>query len=822
MPVSFLTEDQRQNYGRYVGAPSAQDLARYFHLDDTDHALIAQKRGVHNKLRFAVQLGTVRYLGTFLEAPVEVPEQVLQSMAKQLHVEPVSSEMLWSTINARRGRQQAEEIRKTLGYGELTDPTVAFRLSRWLFALCWTGTDRPSLLFDRATSWLTTHKVLLPGCSVLERYISRLRDRVEERVWTMLTKGITPVHQRRLEDLLAVPAGSRASRLETLRTGPVMVSRPALIRALKRLGDVRDLGIRLPAASRVPATRVSALARFATVSKVTAIRRLPRTRRIATLVAFVQCLEATAQDDALEILEVFLRDLFSGALQADKKARQRSLRDLDRAAATLVKACRMVVDLALPDAELRSRLFKKVTRPELEAAIEKTSELIRPIDNVYFDELDSRYRTIRRLLPVLVEHIRFGSNTATKPLVAALEWLSVNLLEKEPGDDAPQEVITKGWKTHVVLEDGTVDLHAYAFCVLDELQTALKRREVFVSPSWRYGDPRAGLIGGSEWTASRPLICRTLDLSPKPGPTLKAIAAELDQTYRAVAGRLPSNAAVRFEFVGGKQELILSPLDKLDEPDSFVFLQKRVAAMLPKIELPELILEIAARTRFPQAFTHVSESAARASDLDVSLCAVLMAEACNTGLEPLIQNDVQALKRDRLSWVDQNYVRDETLTAANEMLVAAHSKLWLTKHWGGGEIASADGMRFTVPVKTVHAGPNPKYFGRGRGVTWYNLISDQFSGLNDMTVPGTLRDSLILLAVVLDQQTDLKPTQIMSDTGAYSDVVFGLFRLLGFRFSPRLADVFGTRFWRINPRANYGPLNDLNFASIRPFKQPEA
>jgi TnpA family transposase len=119
-------------------------------------------------------------------------------------------------------------------------------------------------------------------------------------------------------------------------------------------------------------------------------------------------------------------------------------------------------------------------------------------------------------------------------------------------------------------------------------------------------------------------------------------------------------------------------------------------------------------------------------------------------------------------------------------------------------------MRFVVPVRTVHAGPNPKYFGVGRGVTWYNLISDQFSGLNDITVPGTLRDSLILLAVVLEQQTDLQPTQIMTDTGAYSDVVFGLFRLLGYRFCPRLADVGGTRFWRIDPQADYGLLNTIS------------
>jgi len=808
MPVSFLSSEQRENYGHYTGTPSPHDLARYFHLDDADHALIAQKRGKHNRLGFAVQLGTVRYLGTFLEDPLAVPVSVLQSLARQLRIE-VGSCVLAYRVGEQRW-QHRTEIRRFYGYVEITERQVGFRLTRWLYALCWTGTDRPSVLFERAVTWLVTHKVLLPGCSTLERYIVRLRSRVEERLWRSLGRGISGEQQEKLENLLVVPAGSRTSPLDRLRTGPVMVSSRSLVLALMRLSSVRELGIRLPAAARIPATRVAALARYAGTAKVGAILRLPHPRRLATLVAFAHCLEASAQDDVLEVLETILRDVFGDAIKADRKARLRSLRDLDLAAATLASACQMLLDTGLPDGELRTRLFEKIPRSTLTRALEGVNALIRPADNVYYRELDAKYRTVRCFLPALVENIRFGANAAGEPVVAAFDWLRVNMGRKKPGNDAPREVVGKSWRRHVLRDDDSVDFHAYIFCVLDELHTALRRRDVFVAPSWRYADPRTGLLDGAEWEATRPIICRTLGLSADPEPTLTSLATELDRTYRAVVDRLPENLAVRFETTGDKHDLVLSPFDKLDEPASLVALREKVAGLLPRVDLPELILEIAARTGFTDAFTHISERTARAADLPISLCAVLMAEACNTGPEPLIRGDIPALKRERLSWVDQNYVRDDTLTAANATLVNAQSRLVLATLWGGGEVASADGIRFVVPVRTVHAGPNPKYFGVGRGVTWYNLISDQFSGLNDITVPGTLRDSLILLAVVLEQQTDLQPTQIMTDTGAYSDVVFGLFRLLGYRFSPRLADVGGTRFWRIDPQADYGLLNTVS------------
>jgi TnpA family transposase len=218
---------------------------------------------------------------------------------------------------------------------------------------------------------------------------------------------------------------------------------------------------------------------------------------------------------------------------------------------------------------------------------------------------------------------------------------------------------------------------------------------------------------------------------------------------------------------------------------------------------------VSAAMAFASQFTHLSEGTARVQNLATSICAVLLAEACNIGLEPLVRQDVPWLTRGRLSWVHQNYLRADTLTQANARLVDYQATLQLAQQWGGGEVASADGLRFVVPVRTLNAGHNPKYFGVGRGVTYYNFSSDQFTSFHAIVIPGTLRDSLFILDGLLEQQTSLRPVELMADTAGSSDVVFGLFWLLGYQFSPRLADIGEATFWRIDRTANYGLLNNL-------------
>ena len=104
------------------------------------------------------------------------------------------------------------------------------------------------------------------------------------------------------------------------------------------------------------------------------------------------------------------------------------------------------------------------------------------------------------------------------------------------------KVVSGRWRRLVLanpqLGEDELDRRAYAFCVLEALQAALHRRDVFVTRSGRFTDPRAKLLSGSAWTAARPEICAGLSLAPEPQRALDQLGAQLDGAYRQTAERL--------------------------------------------------------------------------------------------------------------------------------------------------------------------------------------------------------------------------------------------------------------------------------------------
>jgi TnpA family transposase len=93
-------------------------------------------------------------------------------------------------------------------------------------------------------------------------------------------------------------------------------------------------------------------------------------------------------------------------------------------------------------------------------------------------------------------------------------------------------------------------------------------------------------------------------------------------------------------------------------------------------------------------------------------------------------------------------------------------------------------------------------------VTALGTTADHYAGLRTIVISGTQPVAPFALDALLDPQTSVRPREIMTDTAGYTDIMFALYRLLGYRYSPRLADSGAASLWRLNA-TDYGPLEPL-------------
>ncbi|WP_438388942.1 DUF4158 domain-containing protein [Actinopolyspora saharensis] len=168
--MEFLTDEQAAGFGRFTECPSQAELERVFLLDDADRIEVDKRRGAHNRVGFALQLTTVRYLGTFLSDPLAVPGGVLDYLAEQLDIADPSCVKAY-VERVKTPYEHQWEIRQLDGYVEFGHPQRHELFQEFLAARAWMRVETAKALFDAAVAWLRQHRVLLPGVSVLARLV---------------------------------------------------------------------------------------------------------------------------------------------------------------------------------------------------------------------------------------------------------------------------------------------------------------------------------------------------------------------------------------------------------------------------------------------------------------------------------------------------------------------------------------------------------------------------------------------------------------------------------------------------------------------------
>ncbi|MDX2060920.1 MAG: DUF4158 domain-containing protein [Gemmatimonadales bacterium] len=168
MPGQLFSDAERRRLGGFPDRVSREDLVAFYTLTRSDRAAVNRCADDAGRLGFALQLGTLRFLGFCPDDLATAPGEVVRFLADQLKVPPEGLRDYGRRAQTRTDHFLA--VQGHLGYRK-AGPEDRERLARWLLDRA-LERDRPLVLWQQACEKLAADKVVRPGVTVLERMIS--------------------------------------------------------------------------------------------------------------------------------------------------------------------------------------------------------------------------------------------------------------------------------------------------------------------------------------------------------------------------------------------------------------------------------------------------------------------------------------------------------------------------------------------------------------------------------------------------------------------------------------------------------------------------
>ena len=224
MPVNFLTQAERNRLSQFPDAIPESDRIQYFTLTPEDQVQIKRQRRSENRLGFALQLCTLRYLGFCPDQLQSVPAEIVEFLAQQLQI-PVES----LSAYAQRSQTRTEHLQQIQLYLGFQDPTAQDfkQLARWLLERAMEH-DSITVLFQLAAERLYREKRVRPGVTTLERMVATARRQAMLKTYRLLKPLLTRQRRSFLNQLLEPDTAIRNTRLNWLRR-PATANSPAAI-----------------------------------------------------------------------------------------------------------------------------------------------------------------------------------------------------------------------------------------------------------------------------------------------------------------------------------------------------------------------------------------------------------------------------------------------------------------------------------------------------------------------------------------------------------------------------------------------------------------
>jgi TnpA family transposase len=796
---SLLTPAERAGL---LAFPTTDDeLIRQYAFSEPDLAAIHQRRGNHNRLGFAVQLCYLRHPGFALSIDAEPPAPLLALVGRQLRIDPA----VWPQY-AQRPETRREHLTELQAWLNLTPFAIAHdrRFVHQLAELA-QQTDRGIVLADALVEMMRQQRIILPAVDVIERLCSEALTRGTRQVYEALTAPLSDHHRRTLDRLLTRREGTNGSELIWLRQPPGPPTAKHVLAHLERLRTVHELWLPDGLEHAIHQNRLLKLAREGGQMTAQHLRDLEPARRYATLVAVILDTRATLIDEIIDLHDRFMGTLFSKAKRHHADRFQQSGKAINDKVRLYWRIGRALLDAKQSGGDPFAAIEAIIPWDVFSESITEAEKLAQPEAFDYLALVGDSFNQLRRYTPTLLGALTMTAAPAAHALLAGVDVLK-GMNERQARhvpDDAPTSFVRTRWESLVRTPDG-LDRRFYELCVLSELKNSLRSGDIWVQGSRQFKDFEDYLLPPPRFVAQRDQRELGLAVETDGDHFLETRLAVLERELAAVE-RLAAANELPDASITSSGRLKITPLDNA-VPEEADALMQQAYSLLPHLKITELLLEVDRWTTFAQHFTHL-KSGESAEDKHLLLTAIL-ADAINLGLSKMAES-CPGTTYAKLTWAQAWHIRDETYAAGLAELVNAQFRQPFADYWGDGATSSSDGQNFKAGGRGQFAGQVNLKFGQEPGVQFYTHISDQYAPFHTKVINATVRDATHVLDGLLYHESDVRIEEHYTDTAGFTDHLFALMHLLGFRFAPRIRDLADKRLYSHGDAKQYPTLAGL-------------
>lgn len=783
---SLLTPAERAEL--FAFPADEAELIRRYTLSTLDLSIIRRRRGDHNRLGFTVLLCCLRYPGFILSPDAEPPFPLLAIIGQQLQISPD----VWPEY-AQRAQTRREHLVELQAWLQLTIfSTADYRHLAHQLAELGRQTDRGPVIAAALVERLRQQHIILPAADVIDRLCSEALARGTRQMHEALIAPLSDQHRRDLDQLLALREGTKSSGLIWLRQPPGPPKPRHVLIHLDRLKTLYKLGLPPGLEQAIHQNRLLKLAREGGQMTAQHLRDLGPARRYATLVAVLLDTRATLIDEIIDLHDRYMGSVFSKAKRHHADRFQQSGKAINDKVRLYSRIGRALLDAKQSGGDPFAAIEAVIPWNVFSQSITEAEQLAQPENFDFLSLIGDDFNHLRRYTPTLLTALPMKAAPAALDLLAGIDVIkdmNARQARKVP-EDAPTSFVRKRWENLVQTSDG-LDRRFYELCVLTELKNALRSGDIWVQGSRQFKDFEEYLLPPQRFSAQHAQQELGLAVETDCSRFLEVRFALLEKEMATVE-RLAAADELPDAVITSNGILKITPLDNAVPPES-VDLMDLVYGMLPHLKITELLLEVDNWIGFTRHFTHL-KSGDTPSDNRHLLLTTILADAINLGLSKMAES-CPGTTYAKLAWLHAWHIRDETYSAGLAELVNAQFRQPYAAYWGDGTTSSSDGQNFKAGGRGQAGGQVNLKYGQEPGVQFYTHISDQYAPFHINVINATVRDATHVLDGLLYHESDLRIEEHYTDTAGFTEHVFGLTHLLGFRFAPRIRDLADKRLY---------------------------